>query len=571
MQRRIICETSKKTVEHEFYNKIPKGYKMGKVKYIIVIGSVISGIGKGTITSCISNLFSLYHGYKVSPLKFDGYLNYDAGTLNPYRHGEVFVLDDGTECDQDLGTYERSINMDLTKDNYLTAGKIFKTIIDKERRGEYLGRDVQFIPHVTGEIKGFLRNLAVKSKSDIVIVEVGGTVGDIENSYFLEAMRELAYEEGKENVCFINVVYILKPSTLDEHKSKAAQLGIKSLMSMGIQPDIIICRSETPITEKIKEKISIHSNVPVERVINSYDFENIHHIPLFLKDEGLDKMICETLRLKPRKKPARDFEKWIKLIKMIDKARYKLKIAITGKYTELHDSYISILKALEHTAPYYNAKVEIKWIETTDLKSDVEVGKVLGDVDGIIVPGAFGSRGAEGKILCIKYARKNRVPFLGLCYGFQMAIIEFARNVCGIKDANSTEIDPNTKEPVIDILPEQKKIEGLGGTMRLGGKDVEIKPNTLAYKLYRKTLVRERFRHRYECNPKYIDILENHGLVFSGKHPKYPIMQILELPKHPFFLATQFHPEFTSKPLNPNPIYKGFIRACLGERISGPF
>jgi CTP synthase len=562
MPKKIISETSKKTVEHEFYNNVPKNYKKGK-KYIIVIGSVISGIGKGTITSCISNLFSLYHGYRVSPLKFDGYLNYDAGTLNPYRHGEVFVLDDGTECDQDLGSYERSINRDLIKDNYLTAGKIFKSIIDKERRGAYLGRDVQFVPHVTGEIKGFLRNLAVKSKADIVVVEVGGTVGDIENSYFLEAMRELAYEEGKENVCFINVVYILKPGTLGEHKSKAAQLGIKSLMSMGIQPDIIICRSETPITEKIKEKISVHSNVPVSRVINSYDFENIHHIPLFLKEAGLDSMIYKTLRLKQRKKPTKEFEKWVELTRKIDSAKHVLNIALTGKYTELHDSYISILKALEHTAPYYNAKVKVKWVETTNLKTDSDVGKALEGMDGVIVPGAFGSRGAEGKILCIKYVRENGIPFLGLCYGFQMAIIEFARNVCGIKGANSTEIDPKTREPVIDILPEQKRIEGLGGSMRLGGKDVEIKPNTMAYKMYGKTMVRERFRHRYECNPKYIEILEKNGLVFSGKHPQYPIMQILELPTHPFFLATQFHPEFTSKPLNPNPLYRGFIKACL--------
>ncbi len=559
--KKLLDSLSGKSDEHEFYDNTPKGYVKGKTKYIIVTGSVISGVGKGTFSSCLGNLLKLLHGLRVEPVKFDGYLNYDAGTLNPYRHGEVFVLDDGTECDLDLGTYERMLNATLSHDNYITAGKIFKTIIDKERAGKYLGRDVQFIPHVTGEIKGFLRSLAAKSKADVVLVEVGGTVGDIENSYFLEAMRELAYEEGKNNVCFINVVYILEPGSLGEQKSKAAQLGIKGLMSLGIQPDMIVCRSERPVSEKIKEKISIYSNVPVSRVINPYDFGNIHKIPIFLKETGVDREIIRLLELKNGSSAG--FLEWENMTKKIDSAGETINIAITGKYTGVHDSYLSIIKALEHTVPYFNAKVDIKWIDTTSIKNKTDAEKVLDGADGVIVPGGFGTRGTEGKMECIKYTRENNIPFLGLCFGFQMALMEFARNVCGLRMASSTEIEPDTKEPVIDILPEQKRLENLGGTMRLGGKDVEIKPGTVASRLYGKTVVRERFRHRFECNPKYIDVLEKNGIVFSGKAPKHPIMQILELPDKSFFLATQFHPEFTSRPLSPNPLFRGFVEACL--------
>jgi len=565
MGKEIFESLSSKTDEHEFYTEIPKGYVTGKTKYIVVTGSVMSGVGKGTFTSCLGNVLELFHGFNIAPVKFDGYLNYDAGTLNPYRHGEVFVLDDGTECDLDLGTYERMLNKNFTKDNYLTAGKIFKTIIDKERTGKYLGRDVQFIPHVTGEIKGFLRSLAVKSKADIVLVEVGGTVGDLENSYFIEAMRELAYEEGKQNVCFINVTYIFKPHSLGEYKSKAAQLGLRTLMSLGVQPDIVVCRSEKPVNEKIKEKISIFSNVPVSRVINSYDVKNIYYIPLFFRDIGLDKAVIKILGLKSKKKKP-EHAAWEELVKKIDNAKKVVVIAMAGKYTNVHDSYLSILNALEHTAPYFSAKVKLKWVETTDVTRK-NVKEKLKGVDGVIVPGGFGQRGTEGKIECIKYARENDIPFLGLCYGFQMGVIEFARNVCGIKNANSTEIDPKTKDPVICILPEQEELGELGGTMRLGGHDVLIKEGTQVYKLYGKKVVRERFRHRYNVNTKYIEILENHGLVFSGFAPRKRIMQIFELPKNRFHVGVQFHPEFTSKPLNPNPIFKGFLKACV-EKIN---
>lgn len=560
MQKERFAELSKKS-GNEFYAGIPKGYSPGKTKYIVITGSVISGVGKGTFSSCLGNLLSLAHGLRVAPVKFDGYLNYDAGTLNPFRHGEVFVLDDGTECDLDLGTYERMINHNLTKDNYLTAGKIFKTIIDKERAGKYLGRDVQFIPHVTGEIKQFLRSLGMKNKADVVLVEVGGTIGDIENSYFLEAMRELAYEEGRGNVCFANVVYILEPGSLGEQKSKAAQLGLRTLMATGIQPDIVVCRSENPLKENIKEKISIYSNVPMSRVIEARDADNIHKIPILLKEFNVDRIVLDVLGLKSRDRKT-EFGKWEQLCKNIRKGGRKVNIGITGKYITVHDSYISILKAIEHTSPYIGIKADIKWIDTTNIMSDKDAEKELKGLDGIIVPGGFGARGTEGKILCIKYARENKIPFLGLCYGFQMAVLDFARNVCGLRDANSTETEPNTKEPVICILPEQEEVEGLGGSMRLGGYDMVIKENTLAHRLYGRTSVRERFRHRWNCNTQYIDILEKNGLVFSGFAPKKRIMQVLELPGHPFFLATQFHPEFTSKPLDPSPVFRGFLEAA---------
>jgi CTP synthase len=522
---------------------------------------VISGVGKGTFSSSLGNILRLKYGLKVAPLKFDGYLNVDAGTLNPFRHGEVFVLNDGTECDLDLGTYERMINTNLSKINYLTAGKIFKTIIDKERAGKYLGRDVQFIPHVTGEIKGFLRELALKADADVALIEVGGTIGDLENSYFIEAMRELAYEEGKENVCFVNVVYILEPGALGEQKSKAAQLGIKGLMSLGIQPNVIICRSRNPVRESVKEKVSIYSNVPLERVVGMHDMSNIHTAPLKLEGTGVDKEIAQILGIKQNGE-TEEFAKWKEFAKKIDDADKEITIGITGKYTNVHDSYMSILKALEHTGPYFGTKVNVKWVETTDINSLEDARKALEGLDGVIVPGGFGSRGVEGKIHCVRYARENNMPFLGLCLGLQIAVIEFARNVVGLEGANSTEIDSKTTHPVIDILPEQEEIKDLGGTMRLGAWKATLKPGTIVHKLYGKEEISERHRHRFEVNPEYIQRLEEKGLVFSGKSPGGSLMEFLELPNHKFFAATQAHPEFTSKPLYPNPLFRGFVEAC---------
>jgi CTP synthase len=549
----------------EFYTSVPKRYVVGKTKYVVIMGNVISGVGKGTFTSSLGNLLSLLHGLKVSPIKFDGYLNYDAGTLNPYRHGEVFVLDDGTECDLDLGSYERMLDKDLSKSNYLTGGRIFKDLIDKERAGKYLGRDVQFIPHVTGEIKGFLRKLAVETDADIVMVEVGGTVGDLENSFFIEAMRELAYEEGRDNVCFVNVTYIIEPKSLGEQKSKAAQLGIRNLMGLGIQPNIIVCRSGRPISSSIKEKISIYSNVPVERVIGLSDVDSIYHIPLYLREMKVDKAVMEILKFRSYASSSREFDRWMDLLKRTGSAKYVANICMTGKYTEVRDSYLSILKALEHSAPYLAAKVNVKWIDTTKIGSKNVAARLKG-MDGVIVPGGFGERGTEGKIECIRHARENDIPFFGLCYGFQMAVIEYARNVCGLPSANSTEVDPDARHPVICILPEQEEIEELGGTMRLGGHDVVVKKGTLAHKLYGRTKVRERFRHRFNVNTEYIGTFEKHGLLFSGMAPKKRIMQILELPKNRFHMGVQFHPEFTSRPLNPSPLYKGFIKAVLARK-----
>jgi len=556
-------EIAKRTEESEFYTSFPKGYKPGKTKYIVTTGSVISGVGKGTFTSCLGSMLRTFHGFNIVPLKFECYINYDSGTLNPYRHGEVFVLDDGTETDLDLGTYERMLDKDLTKNSFVTMGKVFKTIIDKERKGDYLGRDVEFIPHITGEIKNFVRKLAVESKADIVLIEIGGTVGEIQNLLYLEAMRELAYEEGKQNVCFVNVTYILQPGSLGEQKSKAAQLGIKTLMSVGIQPDIIICRSEKPITEKIKEKISIYSNVPVSRTIGFHDTRNIYKFPFTLKEKNIDKSVLEILNLEPGK-PIPELKKWKELVEKIEKAEKEIIIGMAGKYTNVHDSYISILKALEHTAPYYNASIKIKWIETENIENGkINAEEIMKDIDALIVPGGFGKRGTEGKIECIRYARENNIPYLGLCFGLQMAVIEFARNMCGIKEANSTEIEPDCKEPVIDILPEQKKVEGLGGNMRLGSYPAVLKKESLVYSLYKKEKISERHRHRYEVNNKYIELLEKNGLVFSGKSPKGNLMEFLELPKHRYFIATQAHPCFKSKPTSPSPIFSGLIKAAL--------
>ena len=503
---------------------------------------------------------------KVTPIKLEGYLNIDSGTLNPFRHGEVFVLDDGMECDMDLGTYERMLDQDLTKANFATSGQIFSSILHKERHGDYLGRDVQMIPHVTGEVKIKLRQLAVQTDTDIVFVEIGGTVGDLENAYFIEAMRELAYEDGPNSCCFVALTYILEPQTLGEQKSKAAQLGIKQLMQCGVQPDIIACRAANPVTEKVREKISIYSNVPLNRVVSLPDSASIYMIPTMLRDANLDFEVLRLLKIEDRINLRHERKTWAKWCDFTDKigtAKYEVTIGITGKYTTVRDSYASIINALEHAGIALGCDARIKWIETTNI-TDKNVAEHLDDVDGIIVPGGFGTRGAEGKIACAKYARENNLPYLGLCFGFQMAVIEFARNVCGLSKANSTEIEPDCPEPVIDILPEQKKIEGLGGNMRLGGRDIELKPETLASKLFGKAEeVRMRFRHRYEADPRYIEQLEKAGMVFSGKAPNQPIMQILELPSHPFFMGTQAHPCLTSRPLKPQPMFAGLVAAAM--------
>lgn len=562
----LLNEISAVSDEHEFYTPIIKGYQKGKTKYVFIFGTVMSGLGKGIFSGSLAKLMQ-DKSFIVEPVKMEGYLNLDSGTLNPFRHGEVFVLDDGTETDMDLGTYERFLNKNLTRDNFMTSGQIFTKVLERERKGEYLGRDVQFIPHVTAEIKRRFRELAVKKNADIIFAEVGGTVGDFENSHYLEAIREMIYEEGRENMCFVALTYIISPSYLGEQKSKAAQQGIKRLMEYGIQPDIVACRAEQPVSEKIREKISIYSNVPVEHVVSMHDVSSIYLIPQLLRDAKIDEHVVRILGLEKRvsrESMQKNKEQWKEFLAGLN-AKKTITIGLTGKYTMIRDAYASVHHALHHAAMHHNVHFTIKWIETTaieDCKTTVE--NELKDVHGIVVPGGFGKRGVEGKVACLKYAREHNIPYLGLCYGFQMAVIEFARNVCGLKGAHTTEVDPKTQYPVIDLLPEQKKIEGLGGNMRLGGRDVEIKKETKAYEIYgNKLSVRERFRHRYEVNPEYIPILEKHGMVFSGKAPQYPIMQILELPQQKFFIGTQYHGELISRPLNPHPLYVAFIKATL--------
>ena len=563
----LLAKIGQTTDETEFYTPMPAGYRKGHHRYVIIVGTVMSGLGKGIFSSSMAKLLQ-DKGLKVAPIKMEGYCNIDSGTLNPYRHGEVFVLNDGMETDMDLGTYERLLDQDLGAANFTTNGQIMSSVLRKEREGSYLGRDVQYIPHVTGEVKLRLRELAAKSDADVVFVEVGGTVGDLENNIYLEACRQLAYEEGENSVVFVALTYVLEPGALGEQKSKAAQLGIKRCMELGIMPHIIACRASNPVKEKVREKISMYTNVPMKRVVTMHDVDSIYTIPDALREAGIDREVLTLLDLHGRVDQRHEDQcrmQWRWFVDRIGKATKNITLAVTGKYTAVRDAYASIIKAGEHCGVHLGVNVNFKWLDTTAM-DPVTVTKRLGDVDGIIVPGGFGVRGTEGKIECIRYARENKIPYLGLCLGFQMAVIEYARNVCGIVDAHSSEFDKNCKNAVIDILPEQKMIEGLGGNMRLGGKDVEVKPGTVAAKLYNNaTKIRLRFRHRYEVDPKYIPQLEEHGMIFSGKHPTQPIMQILELPTdvHPFFVGTQAHPELTSRPLRPQPMFMGLVQAAM--------
>src|SRR4051812_30411618 len=569
----LLAKIGQSTEETEFYTPMPPGYRKGHHKYVVVVGTVISGLGKGIFASSLAKLMQ-DKGLRVAPIKMEGYYNIDSGTLNPFRHGEVFVLDDGMETDMDLGTYERMLDQDLNAANFTTNGQIMSSVLKKEREGSYLGRDVQAIPHVTGEIKLRLRELAVKSNADVVFVEVGGTVGDYETMHYLEACRQLAFEEGEGSVAFVALTYVLEPNALGEQKSKAAQLGIKRLMEVGIMPDIIACRAGNEVKEKVREKIAMYTNVPMRRVFSMHDLESIYLIPDALHDQGIDREVLTLLELHDRvdqRKEDRARDEWKRFVGRIGKANRSVTVAVTGKYTALRDAYASIIKACEHSGVHLGVDVDLRWLDTPGIDA-TNVEKRLAGCHGIIVPGGFGVRGTEGKIDCIRHARENHIPYLGLCLGFQMAVIEFARNVCGIHDAHSTEFEPGCRNAVIDILPEQKKIEGLGGNMRLGGKDVELKPGTLAWKLFdRARTTRLRFRHRYEVDPKFIPTLEQAGMVFSGKHPTQPIMQVLELPQdvHPYFVGTQAHPELTSRPLRPSPLFMGFVKAAMEFAADG--
>lgn len=608
----------------EYYSPVPKGYQAGRHRYVAVFGTVMSGLGKGIFSSSIAKLLK-DKGLSVAPIKLEGYLNIDAGTLNPYRHGEVFVLDDGTECDMDLGTYERILDQNLSLANFTTAGRIYSTVLERERLGGYLGRDVQMIPHVTGEVKRLLRQLAMTGceggPADVVFVEVGGTAGDFENGFYIEALRELAFEEGPGSVCFVALTYVIEPEILGEQKSKAAQLGIKRLLEVGIQPHIVACRAKNPVTNTVRQKIAMFSNVPLNRTFSMHDRESIYVIPDALRAQGLDRQVLSILNLHDRVNQVNEDaarEKWGGFVASLTRPKkHKVTIGITGKYAALRDAYASIDKALEHCSAELSAEIDVKWIDTTEI-SEKNVAAAMKGVNGIIVPGGFGARGVEGKIACARHCRENHIPYMGICLGFQVAVIEYARNVLGLSGANSTEFDANCADPVISELPEQKQIEGLGGTMRLGGQEVIIEADTLAAFLYADSpqrraagaglhapspkphgeaprelsrrageqegkalqasspnpqalYVRERFRHRYEVEPKYVDRLQAAGMIFSGRHPKHPIMQVLELrhEDHPYFIGGQFHPELTSRPLQPNPLFAGLIAAAAQHARPG--
>lgn len=528
---------------------------MHRAKFVVVTGGVISGLGKGLFISSLGKLLKS-RGYKVAPIKIDPYMNVDAGTMNPIEHGEVFVLEDGSEVDMDLGTYERFLDLSLTSDSNITTGKIYRRVIEKERRGDYLGKTVQLIPHLIDELKEWYKKLA--KNSDIVLIEIGGTVGDIENQVFLESVRELSLEE---DVFFVHCTLVPVVKVVGEQKTKPTQQSVRMLREIGIFPDMIFCRSEKPLLDRTKKKISKFCGVNEDHVISGQDLDNIYEIPLLLEEQGVGEKVLKGLGLEDRQG---DMKRWRKFVENMKNPKKKIKIAITGKYTYLHDSYVSILEALKHCSGELGCKINLKWIETTDIENGkVDVKDALKDVDGVIVPGGFGSRGTEGKIECIRYARENNIPFLGLCFGLQLAVVEHARNLCGLKDANSTEINPNTPYPVIDILPEQKRVDKKGATMRLGSQPAILREGSLVRKLYGKERIFERHRHRYEVNPKYIKTLEKNGLVFSGTSPNKRLMEFLERKDHKFFVATQAHPEFTSRPLKPNPLFLGFVKACL--------
>jgi len=539
-------------------------------RYIFITGGVISGLGKGIVTSSIGRILKA-KGFKVTAIKIDPYLNYDAGTLRPTEHGEVWVTEDGGEIDEDLGHYERFLDITLTKDHNITSGKIYYTVITKERKGEYLGQTVQPIPHVTNEIKDWIKRVANKSDVDFVLVEIGGVVGDYENVLFLEAARQLKIEN-PDKVIFIHVAYLPVPKTLGEMKTKPVQHSVQRLREIGIQPDFIIARSEYELDEPRRKKIALYCNVKEEDIISDPDLEIIYELPLIFEKEKFGEKILGKFGIKNENS---NLEEWRRFVDSLKNYRDRVKIAIVGKYFSigkyvLPDAYVSVIEAIRHASASYRVRADIDYINAEMIEKNPKLLEDLKNYDAIIVPGGFGSKGVEGKIKAIEMARVNKIPYLGLCYGFQLAIVEFARNVCGLKNAHTTEVDPDTQYPVIDLLPEQKKLlkeHKIGATMRLGGHKVFLKKNTIAFELYGKDIIIERFRHRYEVNPEYVSMLEKHGFIFSGESED-GIKQLGELSRdlHPYFLGSQFHPEFTSKPLKPNPLFKGLIKAALDKK-----
>lgn len=533
------------------------------VKYVFVTGGVVSGLGKGITAASLGRLLKA-RGYKVTMQKFDPYINIDPGTMNPIQHGEVFVTDDGVETDLDLGHYERFIDESLNKNSNVTTGKIYWSVLQKERRGDFGGGTVQVIPHITNEIKSrFYRNFT-EEDTHIAIIEVGGTVGDIESQPFLEAIRQFQHDCGHENVILIHVTLIPYLKASGEMKTKPTQASVKELQSMGIQPDILVCRSELPLEPGIKDKIALFCNVPSSHVLQNLDVEYLYEAPLAMEKEHLAQVACECLNL-PCPEP--DLTDWKQMVESLRHPTCEVNIALVGKYIQLHDAYISVVEALKHGGIANSATVNIKWVDS-ELVTEENVDDILKDQDGILVPGGFGDRGIEGKITAIEYARTYNKPFLGLCLGMQMAIVEYARHVVGYRDAHSVELNPQTTHPVIALMPDQNGVEDIGGTLRLGSYPCVLDKSTKAYELYGEEVIHERHRHRYEVNNDYRKILTEKGMTLSGLSPDGRIVEMIELKDHPFFVATQAHPEFKSRPNRPHPLFKGFIHAALENHVN---
>lgn len=532
-------------------------------KYIFVTGGVVSSLGKGITAASLGRLLKS-RGLKVTIQKFDPYINIDPGTMSPYQHGEVFVTEDGAETDLDLGHYERFIDINLSKSSNVTAGKIYWSVINKERKGDYLGSTVQVIPHITNEIKARVYQVAKEDNADIVITEIGGTVGDIESLPFLEAIRQVKKEVGRDDVLYIHVTLVPYILAAGELKTKPTQHSVKELRSIGIHPDIIVCRTDHEISADMRDKLALFCDIDVNAVIQNKNAASIYQVPLMMQEEGLDRIVLERLRLNAGEA---DMDAWREMVEKIVCPAHSVNIAVVGKYVALQDAYMSVTESLRHAGIANETAIHITWINSEEIEAaDIDLADYFGDVDGILVPGGFGDRGVEGKIKAIKYARENQVPFFGLCLGMQCAVIEFARNVCNLADAHSSEFNPSTPHPVIDLMPDQVAIEAKGGTMRLGVYPCKVTEDTLTCKAYREEIIYERHRHRFEFNNAYREKLEQCGLIIGGTLPNGRLVEIVEVKDHPWFVGTQFHPEFKSRPTNPHPLFRDFVKAALSNK-----
>ncbi|MFZ5968845.1 MAG: CTP synthase [Bacillota bacterium] len=530
-------------------------------KYVFITGGVVSSLGKGITAASLGRLLKS-RGLKVAVQKLDPYINIDPGTMSPYQHGEVFVTDDGAETDLDLGHYERFIDINLNKYSNVTTGKIYWSVITKERKGDYLGGTVQVIPHITNAIKERILRVGTEANADVVIVEIGGTVGDIESQPFLEAIRQMKYDIGRENVMYVHVTLVPFLGKAGEIKTKPTQHSVKELREIGIQPDVIVCRTEKPLSEEVKDKIGLFCNLDSKNVVQNMDAGSLYEVPLMLEKEGLSQMVCDRLNLTCE---PMDLSEWTDIVEKERSLKETVRIALVGKYVELRDAYLSVAEALKHAGIANGGKVEIDWVHSEDVTEE-NAAEYLKDADGVLIPGGFGDRGIDGKIAAIQYARVNKVPLFGICLGMQLAVVEFARNVVGLKDAHSSELDPTTTYPVIDLMPEQKDIADMGGTMRLGIYPCKVYDNTKAEAAYGEDLIYERHRHRYEFNNQFREQLTEAGLIISGISPDERLVEIIELPDHPWFVAGQFHPEFKSRPTRPHPLFRDFIKASLENK-----